>query len=91
LIADFLLFRNILLKNGHVKIGDLGAAIIIEEENNAKTQRGSPAYMSPEMIKIFIENERITSKTDIWYKQMDTVYLAKFFCRPLDLVPFFDL
>jgi len=66
-LLRILIFRNILLKNGHIKIGDLGCAILsVEEEINPKTQRGTPAFMSPEMIKIFKEKEKITNKTDIW-------------------------
>ena len=67
-LTDLKIFRNILLKNGHIKISDLGCAILsIEEESNPKTQRGTPAYMSPEMIRIFKGKEKITNKTDIWF------------------------
>ena len=54
------------MKNNKIKLGDLGEAKIITEEETM-TVRGSQPYMSPEMHKKY--NDRsvvITFKTDVW-------------------------
>ena len=57
--------RNLLLKNNHIKLGDLGGSINYEN-SLIKTFAGTPAYMSPEMIRFETELVTITPKTDIW-------------------------
>ena len=51
---------NILLKNGKIKIGDLGLA---DTMSVARIGQGTIAYMAPEMINLL---PNITKKTDIW-------------------------
>ena len=41
---------NILLKNGHIKLADLGLAKALDK-SMVRTRAGTPVYMSPEMIK----------------------------------------
>ena len=56
----------LLLKNNQIKIGDLGSVKNLNE-SVAKSDVGTPLYMSPEMIKF--KNDKtinITTKTDIW-------------------------
>ncbi len=66
------LFRNIFLKENSLKIGDLGEAVIVDNDNqiiNLKNSayRGTPAYMSPELYSFHnYNNAEITFKTDIW-------------------------
>jgi serine/threonine protein kinase len=58
--------RNIFLKNNKIKLGDLGEAKIISEEETM-TVRGSQPYMSPEMHKKYGDRSVvITFKTDVW-------------------------
>lgn len=56
----------LLLKNNQIKIGDLGSVKNLNE-SVAKSDVGTPLYMSPEMIRF--KNDKsinITTKTDIW-------------------------
>ena len=53
-----------LTKDFTVKIGDMGAAKIVENpsESNLKSKVGTPYYLSPEICK----NQFYSNKSDIW-------------------------
>jgi serine/threonine protein kinase len=53
--------RNILLKNGNLKIADFGLAKILEAKST-NSCIGTPAYMSPEIWK----KEGYDFKSDVW-------------------------
>ena len=54
---------NILLsKSGETKVGDFGAAFLSRHETTQVTGIGSPAYMSPEQIRM----EELDQQTDIY-------------------------
>ena len=55
--------QNIFMtSSGKVKIGDLGVSKVMESTMRAKTQIGTPYYMSPELVK----GLPYTFKSDIW-------------------------
>ncbi len=55
--------KNIFLtKNLNIKIGDLGIAKILKENNHANTLIGTPFYLSPEIC----EEKPYNEKSDIW-------------------------
>ena len=52
-----------LCKNGKVKIGDLGVAVILSKmEQLRMTRVGTPLYLAPEMIK----KKKYGVKVDVW-------------------------
>ncbi|CAD8081737.1 unnamed protein product [Paramecium sonneborni] len=54
---------NIFLSKDQVRIGDLGVAKLLNDQNNfAKTMVGTPYYLSPEMC----EEKPYNEKSDIW-------------------------
>ena len=55
--------QNIFLtKNLNIKIGDLGIAKILQENNHANTLIGTPFYLSPEIC----EEKPYNEKSDVW-------------------------
>jgi len=65
LIIFVLNLRNILLKNGTIKIGDLGSAKFISNSTEMTKQIISNfRYMSPELLN---QDDHVSKKTDIWY------------------------
>ncbi|KAG7166799.1 serine/threonine-protein kinase Nek1-like 1 [Homarus americanus] len=55
--------QNIFLADtGSVKLGDFGLARVLEDSSRALTCLGSPAYMSPEVIR----GEAYDAKADMW-------------------------
>ena len=55
--------KNIFLSgSGDVKIGDLGCSKLVANHNFAKTQVGTPYYMSPEIWN----REPYGEKSDVW-------------------------
>ncbi len=73
IVLKSLKYRNILLKNGQIKIADLGLAKEIDVFTRADTALGTLCYMSPEMIVLKNEMRKgagarieITTKADIW-------------------------
>ncbi len=59
------------MKNGQIKIGDLGSARFMNNNSNVTNRMdGNIKYMSPELLinKSNTENDLIIcKKTDIWY------------------------
>ena len=54
---------NLFLKNGVLKIGDLGVSKLLDSSTQlATTMVGTPYYLSPELC----ENARYDAKSDIW-------------------------
>ena len=54
---------NILLsEEGYAKLGDFGVGVELKEEFYRTSKKGSPYWMSPQVIK----KEEYDSKTDIW-------------------------
>ena len=52
-----------LCKESAIRIGDLGVAKVLSDQNNfAKTMVGTPYYLSPEMC----EEKPYNEKSDIW-------------------------
>lgn len=56
--------RNIFLKNGHIKLGDLGLSQLILDQNTTLKNKhaGTRQYMSPEILSV----ENYNHLTDIW-------------------------
>ena len=67
--------RNILLKNGRIRLGVLGEAKQIIA-NIASKCRDSMLYMSPEMHKKYVERTiEINEKTDVWYLNIFFIFI----------------
>ena len=55
------------MKNGKLKLTDLGIAKSINDSNLARTCIGTPRYMSPEQYTtIFTEDANYSFPADIW-------------------------
>jgi serine/threonine protein kinase len=56
------------LKNGKIKIADLGSAKNLENTIERTSNKGTRLYRSPEKCKFFEENKKlnVTFKTDVW-------------------------
>ena len=65
-LVNLYICRNILLtKDDVIKLADFGLSKCVEA-SIASTAVGSKAYMSPQLIKCFIDSGTYTKKTDIW-------------------------
>jgi serine/threonine protein kinase len=65
-LLNLYIFRNILLtKDNVIKLADFGLSKCVEA-SIASSVVGSIAYMSPQLIKCFIDSGTYTKKTDIW-------------------------
>ncbi len=58
----FSIKSNILLKDNKIKIADFGISRIINNNDTSLSIRGTPDYMSPEMIN----GSSYKYKTDVW-------------------------
>lgn len=68
---------NILIKKGVLKIADFGFSVKLKGESMKVCPRGTPNYMSPEMIL----GQKINHKTDLWSAGIVFYYMI-YGCAP---------
>lgn len=67
-ISTNILHRNMLLtKENKLKLADFGLSKLLASGSIGKTYAGTPAYMSPELIRCKDDNATYSYKTDIWF------------------------
>ncbi len=66
-MENVVIFRNIFLSGGIIKIGDFGVSrTLMNSFDKASTLAGTLNYLSPEMVK----GSHYDTKSDIWYAKL---------------------